>query len=65
MWALLLGQALMGFAYGPLFPLAITYIDDQVRGTTTPYYIGEYLGRYAFWNREEDLYLLKGLCTFS
>ncbi|XP_033640943.1 solute carrier organic anion transporter family member 3A1-like isoform X1 [Asterias rubens] len=43
MWALLLGQALMGFAYGPLFPLAITYIDDQVRGTTTPYYIGVFL----------------------
>ncbi|XP_022106233.1 solute carrier organic anion transporter family member 5A1-like isoform X1 [Acanthaster planci] len=39
MWALLLGQALMGLAYGPLFPIALTYIDDQVKGTTTPYYI--------------------------
>ena len=41
MWALLVGQALMGFAYGPLFPIALSYIDDQVKGTTTPYYIGE------------------------
>ena len=41
MWALLLGQAIMGLAYGPLFPIALTYIDDQVKGTTTPYYIGE------------------------
>ena len=39
MWALLLGQAIMGLAYGPLFPIALTYIDDQVRGTTTRYYI--------------------------
>ncbi|XP_022106230.1 solute carrier organic anion transporter family member 5A1-like [Acanthaster planci] len=43
MWALLLGQALMGFAYGPLFPIALTYIDDQVKGTTTPYYIAAIL----------------------
>ncbi|XP_038052436.1 solute carrier organic anion transporter family member 5A1-like [Patiria miniata] len=39
MWALLLGQAIMGFAYGPIFPIALTYIDDQVKGTTTPYYL--------------------------
>ncbi|XP_038052437.1 solute carrier organic anion transporter family member 3A1-like [Patiria miniata] len=43
MWALLLGQCIMGFAYGPLFPIALTYIDDQVKGTTTPYYIAAIL----------------------
>ena len=40
MWALLLGQSIMGLAYGPLFPIALTYLDDQVKGTTTPYYLG-------------------------
>ncbi|XP_071804925.1 solute carrier organic anion transporter family member 5A1-like isoform X2 [Asterias amurensis] len=43
LWAMLLGQALMGVAYGPLFPLALTYLDDQVKGTTTPVYIGVFL----------------------
>ena len=41
MWVMFLGQALMGLAYGPLFPIALTYLDDQVKGTTTPYYIGK------------------------
>ncbi|XP_022106225.1 solute carrier organic anion transporter family member 3A1-like [Acanthaster planci] len=43
MWALFLGQAIMGLAYGPLFPIALTYLDDQVKGTTTPYYISVFL----------------------
>ncbi|XP_038051581.1 solute carrier organic anion transporter family member 5A1-like [Patiria miniata] len=43
MWALFLGQAIMGLAYGPLFPIALTYLDDQVKGSTTPYYISFFL----------------------
>ena len=54
LWAMLLGQALMGVAYGPLFPLALTYLDDQVKGTTTPVYIGKTKTKQAtcYWPRK-------------